>query len=86
MKKIIICILCAALMLLFLTLPAYAADANVSAGEYETVFMRMGEFAVKYKEELLEAASAAAMITTSVIVGVKNGKKSKEISSAVAEV
>ena len=85
-KKIAILIICAALMLLFLTLPAYAADANVSAGEYETVFTRMGEFAVKYKEELLEAASAAAMITTSVIVGVKNGKKSKEISSAVAGV
>lgn len=86
MKKIAILIICAALMLLFLTLPAYATDANASAGEYETVFTRMGEFAVKYKEELLEAASAAAMITTSVIVGVKNGRKSKEISSAVAGV
>lgn len=88
MKKIAILIICAALTLLFLTLPAYAADTatNADAAAPETVFTRMGEFAVMYKEELLEAASAAAMITTSVIVGVKNGRKSKEISSAVAGV
>lgn len=90
--KTFIFIICAALMLALLALPACAAETDAApgtapeGGAYQTVFTRIGEFAAEYKQELLEAASAAAMIATSVIVGARNGKKTKEIGSAVAGV
>jgi hypothetical protein len=71
-------------MLIFaaLSVTAFATDG----GAPETVFTRITEFATLHKQEILECASAAAMITTSIAIGVKNAKKSEKISKAVSNV
>lgn len=82
MKKILFTFICVILACTAFSVSAFASDGEAP----ETVFTRITEFVGDHKQEILECASAAAMITTSVVVGVKNAKKSEKISSALSYV
>ena len=82
MKKILFTFICVILACTAFSVSAFASDGEAPA----TVFTRITEFVGDHKQEILECASAAAMITTSVVVGVKNAKKSEKISSALSYV